>query len=98
MNLAEDLFKTFDDFFTKSVISYDKWCSYQLTGSSDGGLQNQIKKKNVVLLSHQFIIHQTSLCGKRRATLDKVVDNLIKLINFFRYTALQQIQFQSDCN
>lgn len=104
---GEDLFKTFDDFMTKSNISYDKMVSLSTDGApamigKEKGLVKRIKDKNAGLLSYQCIIHQAALCGKLSATLKEVMDSLIKLINFMRSrSALQHRQFKeflSECD
>jgi len=86
---GEDLFKTFDDFITKSNISYDKIVSISTDGApamigKEKGFVKRIKDKNAETLSYQCIIHQTSLCGKLSTTLKEVMDIMIKLINFLR--------------
>ncbi|GLV37439.1 hypothetical protein CBL_10595 [Carabus blaptoides fortunei] len=65
------------------------------------GLVKRIRDKNAGLISYQFIIHQTVLCGKLSTTLKEVMDSLVKLINFMRSrSALQHRQFKeflSEC-
>lgn len=103
----EDLFKTFDEFITKSNISYDKMVSLSTDGApamigKEKGLVKRIRDKNAGLLSYQCIIHQTALCGKLSTTLQDVMDSLVKLINFMRSrSALQHRQFKeflSECD
>lgn len=66
---GEDLFKTFEDFMTKSNISYDKIVSIS-TGNApaiigkEKGFVKIIKNKNFEILSYQCIIYQTSLAAK----------------------------------
>ncbi|XP_060845950.1 general transcription factor II-I repeat domain-containing protein 2-like [Rhopalosiphum padi] len=97
---GEDLFKTFDDFMTKSNISYDKIVSISTDGApamigKEKGFVKRIKDKNAEILSYQCIIYQTSLCGKLSTTLKEVMDIMIKLINFLRSrSALQHRQFK----
>lgn len=86
---GEDLFETFDDFMQKSNIPYEKMVSISTDGApamigKDKGLVKRIKDKNPNLLSYQCIIHQAALCGKLSASLQAVMDKLIKLINFMR--------------
>lgn len=104
---GEDLFETFDDFMQKSNIPYEKMVSISTDGApamigKDKGLVKRIKDKNPNLLSYQCIIHQAALCGKLSASLQAVMDKLIKLINFMRSrSALQHRQFKvflSECD
>lgn len=104
---GEDLFKTFDEFIKKSNISYDKMVSLSTDGApamigKENGLVKRIRDKNAGLISYQCIIHQAALCGKLSATLQDVMDRLVKLINFMRSrSALQHRQFKeflSECD
>lgn len=86
---SEHLFKTIDDFMSKSYISYDKIMSLSTDGvpammSKEKGLVKRNRNKNAGLLSYQCIVHLTARDGKLETsiTLKEVMDNLVKLINF----------------
>ncbi|KAF2903158.1 hypothetical protein ILUMI_03028 [Ignelater luminosus] len=77
---GEDLFKAFDDFMTKSSLNYDK-----IVCISTDGFSAMIGKGNV----------HNSPDIKLSATLKKVMDGLIKLINSMKScSALQRRQFK----
>lgn len=97
---GEDLFKVINDFFIKYNISYDKIVSISTDGApamigKEKGVVKRIKDKNSGLISYQCIIHQAALCGKLSATLQEVMNSLVKLINFMRsHSALQHRHFK----
>lgn len=85
----EDLFKNFDDLMTYSDISYHRIVSICTDGTpammgKEKGLVNIIRNKNAQTLFYQYIIYQTSLCGKLSATLKDIMDSLVTLINFIK--------------
>nr|XP_022911991.1 general transcription factor II-I repeat domain-containing protein 2-like [Onthophagus taurus] len=104
---GEDLFKAIDKFINNSNIRYDKIVSLSTDGApamigKEKGVVKKIRDKNPGLISYQCIIHQTALCGKLSATLKKVMDSLVQLINFMRsHSSLQHRKFKkflSECD
>ncbi|XP_072395299.1 general transcription factor II-I repeat domain-containing protein 2-like [Diabrotica undecimpunctata] len=104
---GEDLFKVIDELFSKSNISFNKMISFSTDGAptvtgTEKCVVKRIRYKNSNLITYQCIIHQAALCEELSAKLIKVMDSLVKLINFMRsHSALQHRHFKeflSECD
>ena len=92
---GQKLFEAFSTFFDKFKLSYSKIVSVSTDGApamvgSSNGFVAYLKEKNPDILAFHCIIHQSVLCGKLSGEFKKIMNMIMKIINYLHsHSALQ---------
>jgi hypothetical protein len=97
---AEEVYKSLNEFLTSSGIQWSKWVGINTDGARAmcgrlTGLIARIRENNPSVTWHHCCIHPESLATKKMPEeLKKVLNELVKVVNFIRARTLNSRVFE----